>query len=76
VTSNPLNPSGVLILTKNNLSANVGQAINWQCPLTGLSLEKYEDIYYSANAGIAYPIMRSIPLLRQEHAVIASIISK
>ena len=72
VCSNPLNPSGVLILAKESPPADMAPALNWQCPLTGLPLKKCEDIYYSAKGGVAYPIMRTIPLLRQEHAVVAS----
>ena len=31
-----------------------------------------QDIYYAEQVGIAYPIMRGIPLLRAEHAVVCS----
>jgi uncharacterized protein YbaR (Trm112 family) len=44
----------------------------WRCPLTGTALEDLGDTYYSAAAGIAYPVLRGIPLLRPEHAVMAS----
>ncbi len=72
-TSNPLNPSGVLILAKQQSTASYGDNLNiWQCPLTGSALSLNEDVFYAAEVGVAYPILRGIPLLRAEHAVIAS----
>ena len=32
-----------------------------------------DDAFYSKDAGLAYPILSGIPLLRSEHAVIASL---
>jgi hypothetical protein len=71
---NPLNPSGVLTLLKNKTSfsiekSNIGK---WQCPLTGVQLIDNGDYFYAESVGIAYPVLRSIPLLRANHAVIAS----
>ena len=74
---NPLNPSGVVALVKadtppkTNLKSNFSQTV-WQCPLTGTPLEKNRDLFYAEQMGIAYPILRGIPLLRAEHAVVAS----
>ena len=70
INSNPLNPSGVLILCKSP-KQNTG-SFSWQCPLTGSQLKPTDDIYYASEVGIIYPILRSIPMLRSEHAIIAS----
>jgi len=70
ITLNPLNPSGVLILHKSP-KQNTG-SFSWQCPLTGSQLKPTDDIYYASEVGITYPILRSIPMLRPEHAIIAS----
>ena len=70
INSNPLNPSGVLILHKSP-KQNTGLFF-WQCPLTGSQLKPSDDIYYASEVGITYPILRSIPMLRPEHAIIAS----
>ena len=72
-STNPLNPSGVLILAKPQPTVSHSDNLSiWQCPLTGSPLNLNKDIFYAEEVGIAYPIMRGIPLLRPEHAVIAS----
>lgn len=71
--SNPLNPSGVLILAKQQSSRPTDENMSiWRCPVTGGSLEVHEDVFYAPESGIAYPILRGIPLLRAEHSVVAS----
>lgn len=70
IIPNPLNPSGVLILCKSP-KQNTG-SFCWQCPLTGSQLKPTDDIYHASEVGITYPILRSIPMLRPEHAIIAS----
>ena len=77
--SNPLNPSGVLKLRKktlttptNDRTTNTDNNISWACPLTRARLERHADVYYAPDVGIAYPILRGVPLLRPEHAVVAS----
>lgn len=73
---NPLNPSGVIVLPRGGpgAAAPLGGS-PWQCPLTGTPLENLGDVMYSASTGIAYPILRGIPLVRAEHAVVASRLS-
>ncbi len=78
ICSNPLNPSGVTILVKP--SALTGQDSvkargEWQCPLTGVSLTDKGDYFYADSVGIAYPVLQGVPLLRAEHAVVASKLS-
>lgn len=68
-----LNPSGVITLVKSGLSngRNTERTDIWKCPLTGSPLIEKEDYFYADTAGIAYPVLQSVPLLRPEHAVIA-----
>ncbi len=70
-TSNPLNPSGVVMLKKDPDDVEDKSSF-WQCPVTGTPLEQCEDVYCAHEVGIAYPILRGVPLLRPEHAVVAS----
>jgi len=71
--SNQLNPSGVLILAKPHSTLFcVDDFSIWRCPLTGSRLTPNDDVFYAAEVGIAYPILRGIPLLREEYAVVAS----
>jgi len=70
---NELNPSGVLLLRKvGGHVAPVSTQKLWACPLTGAPLIDYGDVYFAEDTGIAYPKLRGIPLLRPEHAVVAS----
>lgn len=77
---NPLNRSGVILLQKADALGAVptgfvgseGSASLWRCPLTGAMLERKTDCYIAADVGIAYPLLRGVPLLRPEHAVVAS----
>jgi hypothetical protein len=49
-----------------------GSSSIWRCPLTGASLQQGNDYYFAPDVGIAYPVLRGIPMLRPEHAVVAS----
>lgn len=80
VCSNPLNPSGVLVLGKHlAFTAASEDAVNkhenqWQCPVTGTPLIPCADkgYFWGSEVGIAYPILDGVPLLRAEHAIVAS----
>ncbi len=72
--ANPLNPSGVLVLTKAApQSRRVSEPDGyWQCPVTSAALLDRSDLYYAPDVGLAYPVMRGIPLLRPEHVIVAA----
>lgn len=70
-TANPLNPSGILVLEKDR-NAPIRGGIAWQCPLTHTPLLEQPDLMFAPEAGLAYPILRGVPLLRTQHAVVAS----
>ena len=74
---NPLNPSGVLTLLKNKTSFSIEKSCirKWQCPLTAVQLIDNGDYFYAESVGIAYPVLKGIPLLSPNHAVIASKLS-
>lgn len=73
--SNPLNPSGVIVLQKEPVS-NIDDTAReqFQCPLTGAPLKHLGDVFYAEEVGLAYPVLRDVPLLRPEHAVVASLL--
>lgn len=72
-TQNPLNPSGVIVLAKPaTAKRNSDENPRWRCPLTDTPLEETGDALFSPSMGIAYPVLEGIPLLRAEHAVVAS----
>ena len=70
--SNPLNPSGVVVIEKNRAAQPRGVGSKFRCPLTATPLVEEGDAYYSEATGLAYPVLGGIPLLRPEHMVVAS----
>lgn len=72
-TSNPLNPSGVIIVEKHGTAWPLAGAPRFRCPLTATPLQDGGEAYYSQSTGLAYPVLRGIPLLRSEHVVVASL---
>ena len=71
----PLNPSGVIRLEKGGLASSIAGAqhkVDWRCPLTHVAMRDLGDVYFAANSGVAFPVLRGIPMLRAEHAIIAS----
>lgn len=70
LSKNPLNPSGVLVLAKRESGPKVS-APQWQCPLTGAVLDVAADVFVARQMGVVYPVLRGVPLLRTEHAVVA-----
>ena len=75
ICSNPLNPSGVVLIAKPHPAPKTDIKLvwsGWQCPLTGTPLAEQGDIFYAEQVGIAYPVLRGVPLLRADHGVVAS----
>ena len=67
-SSNPLNPSGVIIL--GGVSGTHSSDQVWRCPLTGAPLMDLGDVFYSSEVGIGYPVVRQVPMLRPEHGIV------
>lgn len=75
VCGNPLNPSGVIVVMKSDVppeKLNLTLNRHWRCPMTGATLADHGDIYFAEEMGIGYPVIRGIPMLRAEHAMVAS----
>ncbi len=77
ICSNPQNPSGVTILVKPSALLDrtqfspetIGSARYWG------SFNGQRRLFYADSVGIAYPVLQGVPLLRPEHAVVASALS-
>jgi SAM-dependent methyltransferase len=71
---NPLNPSGVVCIGKTRASNDKKEAGSnfWSCPITSSRLEPSKEVYFASDVGLAYPILQGIPLLRSEHVIVAS----
>ncbi len=74
ICSNSLNPSGVVLMVKSDPvpRSRIEITGRWQCPLTGTPLDDQDDLFYAKQVGIAYPVLREVPLLRVAHGVVAS----
>ena len=75
LTPNSLNPSGVIHLTKVGASdgpKDESSASFWRCPVTDVALEAGAEFFYAREVGLAYPVLRGIPMLRAEHVIVAS----
>jgi len=73
---NLLNPSGLLVIKKCADIPASGETdpgeIAWRCPFSRAPMRAGPEAFFCAEAGLAYPSLRGIPLLRSEHAVVAS----
>lgn len=78
---NPENPSGVLVIRKEQDPEPLGskkgprerKEFPYVCPLTLLPVTQNAHGYFVPEAGLLYPVIAGIPLLRPEHAIVASL---
>ncbi len=69
-SSNPLNPTGLLIIEKK---ASFSNNSNLVCPISHTELIKQnESILYSRDSFLAYPILDNIPCLLKENSILAT----
>ncbi len=69
----PENASGILIINKTPTQKTPDDNnIKWQCPLTGTPMIDLGDVFCNTKLGIVYPVIRGIPMLRPEHAIVAT----
>jgi ubiquinone/menaquinone biosynthesis C-methylase UbiE len=72
---NLLNPSGVVIIEKNkdnNSNESARKDIAWRCPITKLPLTHLNDVLFQPDSGLAYPVLKGVPLLCHNYAIVAS----
>ncbi|MDR3602245.1 MAG: methyltransferase domain-containing protein [Desulfosporosinus sp.] len=69
ISSNSLNPTGLIIIKKEFNS----EALNpLCCPLTKTNLIQMNNAYFSEESLLAYPIIDGIPCLMAENAIVAT----
>lgn len=72
MSSNPLNPTGLMIIEKNAGSAG-GDDVELVCPVSKSTLENYDNnVLYSSESLLAYPIIKGIPCLLKQNAILAA----
>jgi ubiquinone/menaquinone biosynthesis C-methylase UbiE/uncharacterized protein YbaR (Trm112 family) len=69
-SSNPLNPTSLMIIEKETTSFNNPKLI---CPISHTELIHYNDyLLYSEKSFLAYPVMEGIPCLLKENSILAT----
>lgn len=68
-TLNPLNPTYAYVITPPDKKP--GDSF-WACPSTRLPMVRQEDCFWSERSLLAYPVLKGIPVLRREAAILAS----
>ena len=68
---NPQNPTAALVLHKPNAASRLSDK-KYACPQAKTSLIKKEGGYFSDESFLFYPIVSDVPVLRVEHALLAS----
>lgn len=72
LSSNPINPTQIIIIEKENKENKEGIKIEFYCPITNTPLEKGEGYYYTNTGLLAYPIIKNIPCLLPQNAIVAT----
>ena len=68
-TPNPLNPTGLMIIKKENPQNNEPA---FACPITKTSLKFQKNAYFSEESLLAFPVLDGIPCLLPQNAIIAT----
>ena len=69
--NNPLNPTGLLIIKKNSQEAEINEPY-LACPATKAKLKESDGVLYSEQSLLAYPILKTIPCLLKQNAILAT----
>jgi ubiquinone/menaquinone biosynthesis C-methylase UbiE len=68
--ANPLNPTQIIIIEKQK--ENEIQSCEFYCPITKTPLEKGVGYYFTSEGFLAYPIIKNIPCLLPQNAIVAT----
>lgn len=69
VCSNPLNPTGVMIIKKERKTTSNNPYL---CPVTHKDMEREQDCFNCKESMLVYPIIKNIPCLFDHKAIIAT----
>jgi SAM-dependent methyltransferase len=65
---NPLNPTGLTVIRKQYSANDV--ALDYICPISKTLLTQYENVLFSSESGLMYPIIDGIPCLLDSNAIL------
>jgi ubiquinone/menaquinone biosynthesis C-methylase UbiE/uncharacterized protein YbaR (Trm112 family) len=72
ISANPLNPTGLIIIKKEYDNDDHNTSDSLCCPITKGTLLKKDNVYYSPDSLLMYPIISEIPCLLPTNAIIAT----
>jgi ubiquinone/menaquinone biosynthesis C-methylase UbiE len=78
-TINPINPTACFVIEPPPSSTSKPLAVGCEAfsvPGSNLPLKKMDDFYFSDKAGLCFPILKSIPILKSSAAILASALIK
>ncbi|MCB9981676.1 MAG: class I SAM-dependent methyltransferase [Rhodospirillales bacterium] len=75
--SNPLNPTVCFIIKPPKSNYDNVQITNtsFSAPGTNFPLTKIDDFYFSQHTGLSFPVIKSVPILRSNAAILTSSLS-
>lgn len=71
VCANPLNPTG-LYLVKIGTPPERCTTFSFQCPVSGVPLNRGDDAYFAPESFLAYPVLGKVPCLLENNAILAT----
>ena len=71
VSTNPLNPTGLMIIEKNP-DNNLSSTMPFCDPITKTKLSVRGNVYFSEEGLISYPIVNGVPCLMKDYAIITT----
>lgn len=71
---NPLNPTYAYVIRPPEGSGR--NADGWACPVAGTALREIDGFLYSDQAGLAYPVLMGIPVLRRNAGILATALAR
>jgi len=78
-TANPLNPTACFIIepptTGQSPAKNSKKTNLFSAPGSNFSLDKIDNFFFSNQTGLCYPILKNVPILKSNAAVLASALS-
>jgi uncharacterized protein YbaR (Trm112 family) len=72
MSSRPLNPTGLTIIEKSTDAKTKNDKSPLACPITKTSLIRKDEAYFSPESLLAYPIIKNIPCLTPQNAIVAT----
>ncbi len=69
---NPQNPTAALVLQKPTVRTATLPEQKYACPRAKTMLASQEEGYFSEDSFLFYPVVKNVPILRADHALLAS----